>query len=282
MGNYVFYHYSPSIPAAAATIALFGFSTLLHSYQMVRTRTWFMIPFIVGCIVEAVGYAGRIISSNQGTGNYTLVPYIVQYIAILVAPALLAASIYMELGRISMMVNGDEYLIIRRRWMTRIFVMGDVLSFFTQGAGGGFMAKASRAKLGTTIVVVGLFIQVVFFGCFVIVALIFHKRLHDRPTQEVLVNRPPYRKHLFALYATSLLIFVRSIVRIVEFKQGDAGYIITHEVFLYIFDALPMVTAVLLMNSIHPGEVQRLLRSKMTTKGYELTEHSDESQEMDV
>ncbi|KAF4972012.1 hypothetical protein FSARC_1342 [Fusarium sarcochroum] len=282
MGNYVFYHYSPSIPAAVATISLFAFSALLHSYQMVRRQTWFMIPFVVGCVVEAVGYAGRIISSNQGTGNYTLVPYIVQYIAILVAPALLAASIYMELGRISMMVNGDEYLIIRRRWMTRIFVMGDVLSFFTQGAGGGFMAKASRAKMGTTIIVVGLFIQVIFFGCFVIAALIFHKRLHDRPTKEVLVNQPPYRKHLLALYATSLLIFVRSIVRIVEFQQGGAGYIITHEVFLYVFDALLMVTAVLLMNLIHPGEIQRLLRSKTTTKGYELTDNSDGSQEMNV
>lgn len=41
----------------------------------------------------------------------------------------------MELGRIVEVVEGDANLFIRRRFLTAIFVCGDVLSFFMQGAG---------------------------------------------------------------------------------------------------------------------------------------------------
>lgn len=58
-----------------------------------------------------------------------------QSILLLVAPALFAASIYMELGRIVLLVDGESRCFMRRKWMTKIFVAGDVLSFFLQGGG---------------------------------------------------------------------------------------------------------------------------------------------------
>lgn len=50
--NFTYYYYTPSAAAAAIFIVLFGLSTLLHFYQLVRTRTWFMIPFLIGGIRE--------------------------------------------------------------------------------------------------------------------------------------------------------------------------------------------------------------------------------------
>jgi hypothetical protein len=50
-------------------------------------------------------------------------------------------------------------------------------------------------------------------------------------------------------------------MRLIEFIQGYNGYVITHEVFLYGFDALPMFLAVVTMNVIHLGEVARHLRT---------------------
>ena len=41
----------------------------------------------------------------------------------------------MELGRIVELVQGDQYLFIRRRWLTGIFVLGDVVSFLMQAGG---------------------------------------------------------------------------------------------------------------------------------------------------
>ena len=58
-----------------------------------------------------------------------------QTLLILVAPALFAASIYMVLGRIILLVDGEQHSLIRKRWLTKIFVTGDVLSFLMQGAG---------------------------------------------------------------------------------------------------------------------------------------------------
>lgn len=54
---------------------------------------------------------------------------------LLVAPALFAASIYMELGRLIRLVKGGRFAIIPVTWMTKIFVAGDVLSFLMQASG---------------------------------------------------------------------------------------------------------------------------------------------------
>jgi hypothetical protein len=84
--------------------------------------------------VETGGYIARGRSSTESP-DYTLGPYIAQSLLLLVAPALFAASIYMELGRLVLMVSGDHALFIRRTRLTKIFVVGDILSFFLQAAG---------------------------------------------------------------------------------------------------------------------------------------------------
>lgn len=50
--EFIFYYYTPSTVAAVIFIVLFGLSSLLHFYQLVRTRTWFMIPFLIGAICK--------------------------------------------------------------------------------------------------------------------------------------------------------------------------------------------------------------------------------------
>jgi hypothetical protein len=84
--------------------------------------------------VEFVGYAGRA-RSGQDSPDWTLPPYIIQALLILVAPAFFAATIYMELGRLVTLVDGEEYTLIRKQWLTKIFVCGNVLSFMVQSAG---------------------------------------------------------------------------------------------------------------------------------------------------
>lgn len=50
--NFKYYYYEPSMSAAIIFVVLFAFSTSLHFYQMLRTRTWFMIPFVIGGICK--------------------------------------------------------------------------------------------------------------------------------------------------------------------------------------------------------------------------------------
>jgi hypothetical protein len=71
----------------------------------------------------------------QDPGCWTMGPYIIQSILILIAPALMAASIYMILGRIILLTDAESYSLVRRQWLTKTFVMGDVLSFLLQSSG---------------------------------------------------------------------------------------------------------------------------------------------------
>lgn len=67
-----------------------------------------------------------------------------QAMALLIAPALFAASIYMSLGRIILLVDGEAHSIIKKKWLTKIFVTGDVLSFCMQSAGTSLPALVAR------------------------------------------------------------------------------------------------------------------------------------------
>ena len=51
--GFEYYRYDPSMAAAIIFTILFFFTTMIHFYQFVRTRTWIMIPLLVGgfCIL---------------------------------------------------------------------------------------------------------------------------------------------------------------------------------------------------------------------------------------
>lgn len=133
--TFTFYHYDPSLAGAIVVASLFGILTAVHTWQVARYRTLYFIPFVLGALFECVGYLGRVWSATQ-TPDWTLQPYIVQSLLILVAPALLAASVYMVLGRLVVLIEGGEKACpVPTRWLTKIFVAGDVLSFLIQGAG---------------------------------------------------------------------------------------------------------------------------------------------------
>jgi len=85
-------------------------------------------------IVEWIGYVGRAVSSKQSP-NWTLPPFLVQQLFLLLAPVLFAASIYMELARIILLANGEAHAFIRPKRLTMTFVTGDILSFALQAMG---------------------------------------------------------------------------------------------------------------------------------------------------
>ncbi|TAQ84857.1 hypothetical protein B7494_g6817 [Chlorociboria aeruginascens] len=254
--DFQYFRYNPSIAAAVIFTVLFLLSSFIHVYQLFRKQTLYMIPLVLGGFLEGIGYIARIVSSQQ-TPNWTLGPYIIQTIFVLVAPALYAASIYMILGRIILLLNGEIHSLIKKRWLTKIFVACDILSFLVLAAGGGILAQGTQSSvtLGQNLILVGLFIQIVAFGVFVVVAFLFHKRIRSNPTHESLQPNVPWAKHLYVLYFVSLLIMVRSVVRVVEYIQGYKGYILSHEAFIYIFDATLMFIVVVVFNVVHPSQL---------------------------
>lgn len=251
-----------------------------------------MVPFIrADHKVEVTGYLGRVISHFL---NHEMAPYIIQAIMLLIAPALLAASIYMVLGRLMRFINGEQYSIIRINWVTKLFVCGDILSFTLQ-AGGNFALSgtliecagagilsgqtASGAKLGKYIIVVGLVVQLLFFGFFVIVAAVFHRRMIRNPTSQSERHRGTFlndwKTILYALYVASVHILIRSVFRIIEYLDGKDGYIQSHEAFLYIFDGVLMLGVIIIFNVVHPGKVMSVGSRGVEMKSWSRDEISE-------
>ena len=83
---------------------------------------------------EAIGYVGRILSSNEAP-HFTMGPYLMQNMLTLLAPALFAASIYMCLGRVILATDGHAFSLIQAPRLTALFVSGDVMGLAIQGAG---------------------------------------------------------------------------------------------------------------------------------------------------
>ncbi|KAL7783449.1 RTA1 domain-containing protein [Trichoderma ceciliae] len=256
-GGFVLYHYYPNKGAAGAFVALFALSALAHLYKLVRYRVWYFILFIVGLIFEAVGYLGRGISAGESP-NWTTGPYILQSLTLLLGPTLLAASIYMTLGRLIRLLHADTYSLIRTRWLTKVFLFGDVSSFFMQSAGGGMLANAktkSAVDLGENIITGGLIFQVIIFGFFMIVTCVFHRRIMRAPTPTSLTIAVPWQHFLYVLYAASILIMVRSVFRIAEFASGYSGPLQSSEAYIYIFDATLMFITSGLFIIWHPSSI---------------------------
>ena len=123
--------------------------------------------------------------------------------------------------------------------------------------------KTNKKDLGKWLIVVGLLIQLVAFGFFVVVIAVFHNKIGRRPTAESRTVPVPWKRYIFVLYSASLIIAMRSIFRLVEYIQGREGYLMAHEVYAYALDAAMMVLVSILFNIFHPS---RIVSSKIKAR----------------
>lgn len=124
--------------------------------------------------------------------------------------------------------------------------------------------KPDQIKTGQHIIVAGLFIQLAFFGIFMLATVIFHIRIQKVPTAKSADLYLPWMRHIRVIYAASVLIMIRSIMRVIEYIAGNTGYILRHEAFLYVFDGCLMLAVVVLYNIVHPSEITVSYRQRIT------------------
>ncbi|KAK3209336.1 hypothetical protein GRF29_69g1480301, partial [Pseudopithomyces chartarum] len=180
--EYKLWSYTPSTAGGAIACITFFILTTLHAWRLIKNRTWFCIPFVIGGLFETIGYGARAAAHTDLSNK---IPYIIQSILILIAPILFAASIYMILGRLILRTDSAAYSLVRATWVTKIFVTGDILCFFIQSGGAGMLVQAEdndAVKRGENIILGGLVLQILIFGFFVAVAATWHVRLMGRPT----------------------------------------------------------------------------------------------------
>jgi hypothetical protein len=186
-----------------------------------------------------------------------LMPYVLQSTFLLVAPALFAASVYMVLGRVIRSLNAESLSIVPVKWLTKIFVCGDVISFVVQAGGAGIMVTADSMTTGENIILAGLFVQIVIFGLFAVTAAIFHSRFRKRNPDASRDHGKRWEQIMVMLYVVSVLIMIRSIFRVVEYAMGHDGYPLQNEWTLYVFDGVLMFGVVGMFAWRFPSDMGR-------------------------
>ena len=86
---------------------------------------------------------------------------------------------------------------------------------------------------------------------------------------------------MYVLYIASRLIMVRSVFRVVEYLQGNNGYFLRHEVYLYIFDAVLMLIAMCLFNWVHPAQIMDLTQQRILKGGMFVLQARNENLQSD-
>ncbi|RSL74255.1 hypothetical protein CEP53_000344 [Fusarium sp. AF-6] len=170
----------------------------------------------------------------------------------------IAASIYMVLGRLIRLLDAENYSMIKLKWVTKFFLLGDIASILGQGIGGGMLASADSKKsadLGQIIIIVGLAIQIIFFSFFMAITIVFDIRIRREPTKASRAITSPWRTLLMVLYGSSLLILIRSIFRVIEYIMGEDSELVAKEAYIYIFDGTLILLASVAFNIFHPSAI---------------------------
>ncbi|KAJ5881880.1 uncharacterized protein N7529_000552 [Penicillium soppii] len=261
-----FYPYTPSATAGYAFMGIFGVTTLAHIVLMFPFRAAYFIPLILGGICETFGYYGRAWSHES---RFEIKSWALQEMLILCAPPLVAATVYMVLGRIIRSFGAEHLSSMRVKWLTFVFVMNDVLCFCTQLGGAGVQVTGDEQvmKIGKKVVLAGLIFSLIVFAFFILVAASFHRRLKQRPTPLLNIHPDlPWQRYMWAIYVSCFALMLRNLVRTIQFGAGQKTDVNTKEVYIYVFDAFLMFFAMLVLIIYHPGRLIKKAR-RLTKNG---------------
>lgn len=236
-----------------------------------------MWPLIFATAVEVIGYVTREYSIHN---RHSKAVYIVSQVFVIVAPACLAAELYMLVGR-AMIYVGPGYSLIRPGWITPTFVGCDIISIGTQAIGGAVLfgndVDINKLKRGRAILIAGLFIQLAAFIVFLLFAVFF-----DRKTTVVLKSRVAKLRPLMnAFYISGALILLRSVYRAIEFitvdftKRPAGGYLFLTEWPYYVLDATPIALSIAVYNLWSPPKYLPRTKQETMTKEDEFVPMSD-------
>ncbi|KAM0240155.1 hypothetical protein ACHAP5_008011 [Fusarium lateritium] len=248
--------YNPSRALAIVVCVVFIILSLVQTWRIIRTRRRFGFTIVIGGLFVIAGLAARIYTCNHLSDQGS---YGAQILLILLAPIFFAASIYMFLGRLIASVDYPCLRGIHTRWLSKFFVVGDVLCFLIQLCGAGVFVSAdniSEQTDGENVILAGLALQVVILIIFIIFAIVFDVTVIKEGYSGTTNPNSRLLPKMVILYLCSTLIMCRNIFRLVEFGQGEDGYLLAHEWPVYVLGIMFMAFVMVLMLGWYNGEMR--------------------------
>ncbi|KAI1141064.1 RTA1-domain-containing protein [Hypoxylon sp. FL0543] len=262
-----FYPYRIDIVPNAVFLGMFSVSLILFLAVFAYTRrgAFFTVAMVLGLICEILGYVGRIMSwHNQWSEN----GFLMQICCLTIAPAFLAAGIYMCIRQI-VSAFGPENSRIPPQYYTRIFIPSDIVSLILQAAGGGLASAAFHTGKSTTngdnIMIAGLAFQVFTLLIFILLSIDFFintlrrrralgtAALAQDPEMVALRGSRLFRGFLVALALSTVCIFWRSVFRVAELSHGWGGPLMKRQDLFIGFEGVMITVAVWVLNIFHPS-----------------------------
>ncbi|KAK3313932.1 RTA1 like protein-domain-containing protein [Apodospora peruviana] len=261
-GKYVpgsIYFYAPNKGAPVFFAVAFATSGIFHIYQCIHYKSWRLTGIYVFC---AVIFTAGFIVREMGAFDYeNLVKFIITICLVYAAPPLFELANYNILGRILYYVPYHSPIHPGRVVTTLGFISAVVEAL--NGNGASYSSNRSlpedKQNIGKALIKASLLIQIVVICLFLVLAGIFHHRC-----QRSGVPSDRLRSALFTLYASTALLTVRTIFRIVEYfslaqlhfgpglDPTTLSPLIRYEWFFYVFEASLMICNIVLMNVRHP------------------------------
>lgn len=184
-----------------------------------------------------------------------------QLMLILVSPVFIAATIYVTLGKYKQALLGQPK---RKCSLTSFFVLTDIVAFCTQ-IGGSLVQVTGNVKvmeIGDHVVLGGLLFQLVVLLVYLALVVRFHQTcMRDGMVVD------GWRPYVLVMIASVVLIWVRNLVRVIEFAQGFYGAITQNEAMIYVFDAFLMLSIMILFTVWHPVRLVRKADGGRYVKG---------------
>ncbi|KAK9476634.1 RTA1 like protein-domain-containing protein [Lipomyces japonicus] len=287
--TYNVYGYTPVKSANLVGLILFDIAWAAHiSLGIYYRQIWFGVCMFIACGLETAGYIARFLSNSNPDNVHN---FLLQIICLTLAPAFFMAGIYFLLAEI-VIIWGVKNSIAKPWAYSQLFILLDIISIILQAAGGGLAATAlldnEETDTGTHIMVAGLAFQVFSTSLFFIAGFIFWVKSHksrqrakqfadtlyvptiepDMTIGEQNYASPEYigpekfahirnskwtKFEIAAIIIAVVLVYIRSIYRVVELSMGWTGYLMAHEVFFLVLDGLMVVIAMWIMFIFYPG-----------------------------
>jgi hypothetical protein len=254
------FDYIPSIGGNALYAAIFGLYIFANLFLGIKHKTWgYMAAMLLGLSGEVIGYIGRILlwkNPFDPTGN----DFLIYLVCLTIAPAFLAAGIYLCLARI-VVLYGEHLSRFRPRTYTLIFCGCDLFSLVLQAAGGGMASQAntnSQTQTGINVMLAGLSVQVASLALFAAFCAEFAYRLYKNPSawskkHAVLYEGTLFKVFLSGLCAATLAIFIRSCFRVAELSGGFHGPLANNQISFMILEGAMIVITTSCLTFLHPG-----------------------------
>lgn len=259
--------YSGNYPSLGGNTALLVVYSIFFVLQIISGvfyhQWWFLTCWSCALILEILGFAGRIWSS-QNIMNFNA--FVLQLVCLTLAPCFMMAGIYYVIAQLTL-IYGRKFSLLRPMQYSLIFILCDIISIVLQALGGGMAAYSlsifESSKSGTHIMVAGLAYQVFTIAVFQLFWYIFlfqvwksYRKYGDAEFNPKFAHIRQRKWLIYFIVAVSfavVLIFVRSIYRLIELAEGWSSTLATDEIYFMILEALMVSLASCVLSFMPPG-----------------------------